>query len=82
MPLELKSKEFSHALTSQPETGIGYQCITVKLKNGTSWHRVVCVGGFLTSKRGWEPPFTEEDITELVVSHDKSGEPYVSLSRA
>jgi hypothetical protein len=78
MPLQQKSSELARSLLAQAETGMGYQYLTVNLRNGRSWHRVLCVNGSLTSDRNWIPPFAEADIAELVVTHDKSGEPYES----
>jgi hypothetical protein len=78
MPLRLTSHRLIQSLISRPESGMGFQVLTVKLRDGTTSHGVVATDGLLTSWSGhWEPPFKEEDIGELVVSQAKGrGEPY------
>jgi hypothetical protein len=78
MALKLTSTRLIQSLISQPESGMGFQVLTVKLRDGTKWHRVVATDGLLTSWSGhWEPPFKEEEISELVVSQANGhGEPY------
>jgi hypothetical protein len=55
-----------------PETGMGYQVVTVVLKDGTRFDQVVVVEGCITQIRGRaDIPFTEDDIARIVVTHDK-----------
>jgi len=51
---------------------MGYQVVTVRTKDGRNFTRVVIVGGVVSSVQGsHDIPFFEEDINEIVVTHDK-----------
>ena len=64
--------KWAEVLASQPETGMGYQVVTVRTKDGRNFTRVVIVGGVVSSVQGsHDIPFFEEDINEIVVTHDK-----------
>jgi hypothetical protein len=58
---------------NRPETGMGYTIVTVVLKDGRRYPRVTVTGGVIGSVDG-EPdiPFSEDDIAEFLVTHDKS----------
>jgi hypothetical protein len=59
-------------LASKPETGMGYQVVTVVLKNGKRFDQVVVVQGQVSGMRGRKDiPFGEEDIAEIILTHDK-----------
>jgi len=60
-------------LRYQPETGMGYWVVTVRLMDGRSYERAVVVdSGHLTKIRGrTDIPFKADDIAELLVTHDK-----------
>jgi hypothetical protein len=58
---------------------MGYQVVTVVLKDGRKFARVVAVEGRLSDREGvWVPPFDESEISDLVVTHDRSGPPVVA----
>jgi hypothetical protein len=60
---------------------MGYQIVTVVLADGRRWRHVFGVEGKLTDEAGsWVPPFTEDAIVDLVVTHDRSGPPVETRS--
>jgi hypothetical protein len=68
------SAKWTPFFLSHPETGMGYVIATVILKNGQRFDRVCVVGGtILTVDNQSNVPFTEDQIAEFVVTHDKSG---------
>ncbi len=71
----LQDQRWIRRLQAQPETGMGFQSVTVRLRDGRRFHRVIIIGGHLTGEKGWEPPFAERDIEDLLVTHDRSGPP-------
>jgi hypothetical protein len=77
MFLEIRSERLVQRLLSQPESGMGYQIVTVVLVDGREFRRVVAVDGRLSDSTGaWAPPFEEGAIADLVVTHDSSGPPF------
>jgi predicted fused transcriptional regulator/phosphomethylpyrimidine kinase len=59
-------------LSSKPETGIGYQVISIVLKDGRRFDQVVVVEGRITQIRGREDiPFTEDQIARMLLTHEK-----------
>jgi hypothetical protein len=69
--LQLSSK-WCHYLLGQPETGMGYQVVTVTLKDGRRFEQAVVAGGLLTQIRELASiPFAEDDIADLAVTHAK-----------
>jgi hypothetical protein len=69
--LEL-SKKWAKVVCSQPETGMGYQVVTVSLEDGRQFERVLVVGGRVVSVDGDASiPFGEPDIDDIVVTHGK-----------
>jgi hypothetical protein len=77
MSIFLASERLLERLRSQPETGMTYQMVTVTLKDGRRFERVMVVERttvcpFDSSGR---LPFDEADIVDLVVTHDRSGPP-------
>jgi len=70
--IELSSK-WAPYLSSQPEAGMSWQVVTVHLNDGRTFEHVVVVGGTIASIAG-DPsiPFTEPDISDLVVTNDTS----------
>jgi hypothetical protein len=64
-------KKWAKVLISRPETGMGYQIVSVCLKDGRRFERVMIVGGMITSIDG-DPdvPFAESDISDIVVADD------------
>ena len=68
--LELSNK-WAKALASQRETGMGYQVVTIRLKDGRQFAGVTVVGGVINRVEGAQSiPFAEDDIEHIVVTHD------------
>jgi len=66
------SNKWGSSLVSKPETGMGYQIASVILKSGVRYDQVVIESGFITRIRKYKTiPFKEEDIAEIIVTHDK-----------
>lgn len=66
------SKKFIGELMSKPETGMGYQIVSVVLKNGKCFDQVVVVEGRITQVRTYgDIPFTADEIAEIILTHDK-----------
>jgi len=61
-------------LKSQPETGMGYQIVTVKMKDGKEFERVQVLDArdIGTVDGMTDIPFNPYDIESVVVTHDKS----------
>ena len=69
--LELSDK-WGPRLISQPETGMGYQVATILLKSGQRYDQALIQAGVVTRVRGLtDIPFKDEDIEDIVVTHDK-----------
>lgn len=60
-------------LKKQPETGMGYQVVSVQLKDGRKFRQVVAQDGFFTQVRGYrDMPFTDpEDVAAVEVNHKR-----------
>ena len=66
------SKKWMDFLLTQPETGMGYQVVSVLLHDGRRFDRVPIVDSAIRRIKGREDiPFTEADIKEIIVTHDK-----------
>jgi hypothetical protein len=66
------SKKWARYLASLPETGMGYQVVSLILKDGRKFDQVVIDSGYVTRVRGYdEVPFAESDIAEIKITHDK-----------
>jgi hypothetical protein len=66
------SKHWATCLSSLPETGMGYQVVSVFLTTGRKIEQVVIDSGHITRARGYkEVPFGESEITAIQVTHDK-----------
>jgi hypothetical protein len=63
------SKKWASSLILLPETGMGYQLVTVYLRDGRRFDRVTVVGGQITSI-GSDPsiPFEESDMEKIVAT--------------
>ena len=69
--LQLSSK-WARRVNSQGETGMHYVIVTVILKDGRQFPQTIIAGGTITKIRGLEDiPFKEDDIEDLVATHDK-----------
>ena len=66
------SQKWAKELAAKPETGIGYQVVSVVLKDGKRFDQVAVVEGRITEIRGrTDIPFGEDDIAEIILTHDK-----------
>jgi hypothetical protein len=64
--------KWAPVLISQPETGMGYQIVSVTLRDGRQIDQVMIVGGIVTEIAGQkEIPFTEDQIVDIRVTHGK-----------
>ena len=64
------SEKWAPKLSHAPETGMGYQIVSVTLNDGRIIEQVVVVGGSVTKARGYaEIPFSEHEIRDIVVTH-------------
>ena len=51
---------------------MGYQVVTVVLKDGKRFDQVAVVEGRITEIRGHKDiPFVEDDIAKIILTHDK-----------
>jgi hypothetical protein len=54
------------------ETGMGYTVVTITLNDGRQFDQAMIVSGLLSRIRGLpDVPFSEDDIAEIVATHDK-----------
>ena len=64
------SDRWANVLTSQPETGMGYLFVSIRLKDGRWIDNVTVVGGIISrlpaTVSEW---FSDEDIEDIVVTH-------------
>ena len=66
------SKHWASQLSSLPETGMGYQVVSVLLTDGRKFDQVVIDSGYITRSRGYEEvPFVGSEIAEIRITHDK-----------
>jgi hypothetical protein len=67
-----RSKKWALELASKPETGMGYQVVSIVLVDGRRFDRVGVVEGRICEIRGRKDiPFTEDEIAQIIVTHDK-----------
>jgi predicted fused transcriptional regulator/phosphomethylpyrimidine kinase len=66
------SPKWTNELALHPETGMGYQVVSVVLKDSRRFDQVAVVEGRITEIRGLkEIPFTEDQIAQIIITHDK-----------
>ena len=66
------SDSWGPKLVAQGETGMGYQIATIVLKDGSRFKQATIVGRNITKIRNLDQiPFKEEDIAEIIVTHEK-----------
>jgi len=66
------SSEFVEQLKRATETGIGYQVVSVELKDGRTFDQVVTSEGCIIEVRGYkEIPFTPDDVASVSVNHKR-----------
>jgi len=64
------SNRWAEVLTAQPETGMGYQIVSIRLKDGRRIDNVTVVGGVISRLPDTVPDwFSDEDIEDIVVKH-------------
>lgn len=65
-------KHLAEPLKQDVETGIGYQVISVELKNGRSFDQVLASEGCIIEVRKYkEIPFGSDDIASVKVTHKR-----------
>ena len=63
---------FVDHLKRAAETGIGYQVISVELKDGRSFDQVATSEGYIIEVRGYEEiPFAPDDVASVSVNHKR-----------
>jgi beta-phosphoglucomutase len=63
-------RRFADQLKEAEETGIGYQVVGIKLKDGRSFDQVAVSDGCIVEVRGHRNiPFAPEDVASLTISH-------------
>ena len=68
----LLTGKWAAGLAAKPETGMGYQVVSIRLKDGQKFDQVVVVQGQISGIRGRKDiPFSEDQIAEIEVTHDK-----------
>jgi hypothetical protein len=66
------SKRWAELLAKRPETGMGYQVVSIRLSDGRQFDQTLIVEGQITQIRGRSDiPFKESDIADIVVTHDR-----------
>jgi hypothetical protein len=65
-------EKFIKELNDAGETGMDYQIVSIVLKDGRRFNQVSIVGGRIGHIRGMDNiPFKEDDIDQIIVTHDK-----------
>jgi len=63
--------EWAPLLVSTPETGMGYQVVSITLNDGSRYDQALIEGGYLTRIKGLsEIPFREDQIEAIVVTRE------------
>jgi hypothetical protein len=65
--------EDARDLRQQKETGLGYQVVSVRLKDGRSFEQVVVSEGCVIAVRGYadELPFRLDEVATVKVNHKR-----------
>lgn len=59
-------------LVEKPETGMGYQVVSIVLNDGRRFDQVGIIDGQITEIRGRDDiPFTADEIAQIILTHDK-----------
>jgi hypothetical protein len=65
-------RELADHLKHQGETGMGYQVVSVTLKDGKHFDQVVASEGFIIQVRGHKDvPFSSDDVALVDVNHKR-----------
>lgn len=63
---------WAEELARRPETGMGYQIVTIVLKDAIRFDQVVIIDGRITGIRGLNDiPFGANDIQQIILTHDE-----------
>jgi hypothetical protein len=66
------SEKWASELANKPETGMGYHVVTVIVQDGRRFDQTAVVEGKIAEIRGLdEIPFTESEIAQIILTHDK-----------
>jgi hypothetical protein len=66
------SDKWAAALLGERETGMGYQVVTIRLKEGRRFDGVAVTGGIIASIDGHDDiPFSDSDIAAITVNHGR-----------
>ncbi len=66
------SDKWVQFLVNQPETGMGYQVCTIRLRDGRDFKQAIVDSGLVTKIKDTDGiPFSEDEIDEIIVTHDK-----------
>jgi len=64
--------EWLEYLKGKPESGMGYQVVSVSLKDGRRFEQVVVAEGCFTQVRGYKNiPFTQDNIASVKLNHKR-----------
>ena len=65
------SSKWINFLSTQPETGVGYQSVTVMIAGGKVFYNLVVMNGdtLQTTNRYRDLPFEEDEIVNIQVTH-------------
>jgi hypothetical protein len=65
-------RTFLGCLRQAEETGMGYQIVAVRLKDGRWFNQVTISEGHIVEVRGYRDiPFAPEDVDAMVVNHNR-----------
>ena len=65
-------RELADHLKRHGETGMGYQVVSVTLKDGKHFEQVVASEGFIIQVRGHKDvPFSSDDMANVDVNHKR-----------
>lgn len=72
LPVITLSAKWVSELANKPETGMGYQVVSVILLDGRRFDQVAVVEGTIAEIRGLDGiPFKEDQIAQIILTHDK-----------
>ena len=66
------SAKWVSELANKPETGMGYQVVSVILQDGRRFGKTAVVEGIIAEIRGLDGiPLTEDQIAQIILTNDK-----------
>ncbi len=74
------SDRWALILHHKGETGMGYQVVTVHLRDGRKFDGVVVIESarMTLNAQGADVPFAEDEIVDIVLTHDKRAAKLIS----